>query len=133
MNSDTDTTDVLVVDDDPSIRKMLRELLADAGYSVYEAPDGIRGLERLRTHPTPLVVLLDWQMPGMDGLAVLHAVASDTLTAHRHAVILLTGRDDTSRQQSAFPPGISVTVLGKPFEAGALLDAVAQAARRLAP
>lgn len=130
-NMNSNATDVLVIDDAADLRQVLHFMLAHAGYTVYEAPNGMSGLDRLRSHPTPLVVLLDWRMPGMNGLAVLHALAADALMAQRHAVILLTVRYDEPDLRSAFPPNISVTVMGKPFELDALLDAVAHAAHSL--
>lgn len=129
MNSNA--IDVLVIDDAADLRQVLHFMLAHAGYNVYEAPNGMSGLDRLRTHPTPLVVLLDWLMPGMDGVAVLRALAADALMAQRHAVIMLTVRYDEPELLSAFPPNISVTVLSKPFELDALLRAVAHAAQSL--
>ena len=51
-------------------------MLEEAGYEVFEAPDGRAALDYLRTHPHGLGVLLDHHMPRMDGLAVLEAVSS---------------------------------------------------------
>ncbi len=124
---------VLIIEDDAGIRVSLRILLEDAGYTVYEARDGASGLTRLRGHPTPLVVLLDWRMPGMDGLEVLHAVATDAAIARRHAYILLTaGYDDPELITRAFPTDITVSVMGKPFHIQRLLRAVAAEADHLA-
>jgi two-component system NtrC family sensor kinase len=69
-------TGVLIVEDDEPTREVLVELLTDARYTVYQAPDGKLALERLRTHPEGLVVLLDLMMPGVDGFKVLQAVAA---------------------------------------------------------
>lgn len=108
-------------------------MLDGAGYVVYEAPDGMSGLNRLRTHPTPLVVLLDWQMPGMDGLQVLHALAADAPVAQRHVFILLTALYDAPELYSdPFPPEVAVSVLGKPFDMNRLLRAIAEATEQLA-
>lgn len=115
------------------MRKLLHAILECDGYTVYDAPDGMSGLDRLRTHPKSLVVLLDWQMPGMDGIQVLHALAADAPLAQQHAYILLTSLYDAPElHRSAFPPAIPVMVMGKPFEMDALLRAVAQAAQRIA-
>lgn len=128
----SETTDVLVIDDDGDLRELLHVMLASDGYTVYEAPDGVSGLDRLRTHPTALVVLLDWQMPGMDGIQVLHMLATDAPVARRHAFILLTSLYDAPElHRAALPPDIPVTVMCKPFDMDALLHAVAQAAEHI--
>jgi CheY-like chemotaxis protein len=124
---------VLVIDDDYGMRNSLQLLLGDAGYTVYEAPDGMSGLTRLRTLLTPLVVLLDWRMPGMDGLEMLHAVATDVSIAHQHTYILLTASyDDPALINYAFPAGITVSIVGKPVATSHLLRTVAAAADHLA-
>jgi CheY-like chemotaxis protein len=62
--------DVLVVDDDEALRTTMMEILGRAGYSVIDAEDGGAALERLATNHVG-VMLLDMQMPGLDGLGVL--------------------------------------------------------------
>jgi two-component system OmpR family response regulator len=52
---------VLVVDDDTAIRQVLVAFFTDEGYAVFEAPDGMSALERMRSSPRHLVVLLDWR------------------------------------------------------------------------
>ena len=127
-----ETTDVLVIDDDSDLRELLHLMLVSDGYAVYEAPDGVSGLDRLRTHPTSLVVLLDWQMPGLDGIQVLHALATEAPVAQRHAFILLTSLYDSPElHRAALPQDIPVTVMCKPFDMDALLHAVAQAAQHI--
>ena len=61
---------VLVVDDEPEIRRVLRTGLTARGYTVETAADGREGLERLR-QAAPDVILLDLMMPGMPGIEVL--------------------------------------------------------------
>jgi DNA-binding response OmpR family regulator len=66
-------TRVLVVDDDPDIRGLVRELLERTGHEVTEAPDGNAGLKRFYAeHPD--LVILDVQMPGLDGWSVLDRI-----------------------------------------------------------
>jgi CheY-like chemotaxis protein len=126
-------TDVLVVDDSLTLRQLIRAILEPAGYVVTEATDGKEGLAALREAPAPLVVLLDYQMPNMDGMEVLQAVvdAGGPLLAHDFIVI--------SANQATFPDvfidllrHLSIRVLAKPFDREVLLSAVAQAAERLA-
>lgn len=125
---------VLVVEDDRATRISIRETLADEGYTIYEAPDGLSALARLRGNPDPLIVLLDWMMPGMDGLEVLHALAADDPTARRHRYILMSAALDAPRfAGQTFPPDLEVAMIGKPFDLDRLLDLVARAAATLAP
>src|SRR5262249_35845865 len=79
-----------------------------------------------------LVVLLDWLLPGMDGLAVLQAMATDAPEAQRHVYVLMTARWDEARPLLArLPLDLVVTLVGKPFDVSDLLDVVAGAARYL--
>jgi CheY-like chemotaxis protein len=128
----TSSSHVLVVDDDPDIRWVLRTLLTEAGYTVAEAPDGAAALDRLRTCQHALVVLLDLQMPGVSGAHVIEAVAMDADLATRHAYLLLTANARTL--PLAFVnllTKLAVPVLAKPFEPAELLARVAEAAARL--
>src|SRR5260370_42372512 len=63
-------THLLVVDDSPTVRLTLRSWLEPAGHQVDEAADGVAALVQLAALPGPLVVLLDYQMPGLTGFEV---------------------------------------------------------------
>jgi|SRR5579863_1053945 len=67
---------ILIADDRPSSRELLRVILERAGYDVLEAEDGEAALQQIHLRE-PDLVLLDLQMPKLDGLAVLQAVRSD--------------------------------------------------------
>ncbi|HKB05186.1 MAG TPA: response regulator, partial [Gemmataceae bacterium] len=82
---------VLVVDDSPTIRRVLGLTLQKNGFQVVEAADGEEALDRAR-EKAPDVVLLDVQMPGMDGYAVCQQLRQSPATA-RTPVVLLGGRD----------------------------------------
>src|SRR5690348_14041695 len=81
---------VLIVDDDPDIRTTLRLLLEDEGYEVEERGDGLACLGALHASPNPLVVLLDYRMPHLNGDEVMRAVAAEGDLTARHAFVLLT-------------------------------------------
>lgn len=126
---------VLVVDDDDGIRATLVFLLQGEGYHVDEAPDGKPALVRLRESHERMVVLLDLQMPGMDGLALLDAVAANEPLATRHAYILLTATPDRTLplKTATLLTQLKVPVVAKPFDIDTLIEAVRQAEERLGP
>lgn len=124
--------EILVVDDDASIRETLQMVLEDDGYTVTEVADGRAALAFLRQHKDPVVVLLDHVMPGMDGAQTLRAVSQDEHLARTHAYILLT-----ASARSVIPSllssldNLSVTVIAKPFDLDELLATVARTCRDL--
>ena len=83
------TARVLLVDDEPSIRTMLRGYLQADGFAVTEAVDGEQAMARLRGEPAD-VVLLDIMLPGMDGLEVLRQIR----TSSDAFVILISARGE---------------------------------------
>lgn len=123
---------VLVVEDDDAIRETLVDLLQDAGYVVNAARDGRPALTRLHQSKERLVVLLDLNMPGLDGKAVLQAVAAHDVLATRHAFILMTANERTLPLDFALLlTQLQVSVVAKPFDIDHLLELVAQASTRL--
>ena len=120
--SPADPVDVLVVEDDASVRTSLAEMLRSDGYRVVEAMDCESALERLNSHPVG-VVLLDVLLPGLSGLWLLDEVED------LPPVILCTGHlyDPAviARRDKVF------MFLEKPVEPPRLLKAVAAATGRL--
>jgi len=120
---------VMIVEDDRSIREVVRFVLEDAGYQVFEAEHGRVALEVLRASSQRMIVLLDLFMPQVGSAAVLKAVAADEHLATHHAAILTTVTPQhIARRVVDLPPNLPVQYLQKPFELGALLDTVARAA-----
>ena len=78
---------ILVIDDDPDVRKLVRINLTSSGFQVLEAGEGQQGIELARQHQ-PSLVLLDLMMPVMDGWTVLKELESDAATAGLPIVIL---------------------------------------------
>jgi len=87
------TSDILIVDDDASIRSMLGFVFDDAGYTVVEAADGEEALAALRRSP-PALMVLDLMMPGIDGVEVLRQRDADRLAPDTR-VLILTAKLDT--------------------------------------
>ena len=119
---------ILVMDDDPSMRELLRLHLSNAGYSVLVAEDAIRaGHLLLRRRPD--LVLGEIKMPFMDGLEFLRAVKADR-TTRSVPVIFLTARADAEAQAKKLGAAAFLT---KPLLLPELLSTVArQIERRVA-
>lgn len=106
-----ETAEILIVDDDADVRSLVRAALEGDGYAVTEARSGVEAMERVRAR-RPGLVLLDVNMPEMNGFAVAHAIKEE-----RGAflpVILLTALADTASRQRGIDAGAD-EVLSKPF------------------
>lgn len=117
---------VLVAEDSPVVRAMLRRQLEDNGFRVAEADDGDEAL-RMAREVSPAVILLDIEMPKLDGRAVLKALKADPRMADT-PVVFLTGVRDTDDLVAALELGAH-DYLCKPFESAELLARVSAAAR----
>lgn len=101
---------VLVVDDDPKLLNMLRRTLMYEGFQVTTAPDGNAALAEMQAH-RPDVVVLDWMMPGLDGIGVMkHLRAANDKTL----VLMLTARDAVENRVEGLEAGAD-DYLVKPF------------------
>ncbi len=117
---------VLVVEDDPVSRRLLCAQLKKEGCLVVAAEDGHQGLEMALEH-CPSVVVTDWMMPRMDGIAMVRALRRSEFGRKLH-VILLTGRDEDDRVVEAFENGVD-EYLTKPLNPRILIARVRSAAR----
>lgn len=115
---------ILVIDDDPLVRRSLQMLLSQAGYAVEAAASGMEGLEKLPEGHFDLV-MTDVRMPEMDGFAVLRAIRDYCAASQRPPFeeVVLTGYNDVHALESAQSLGIRHFVL-KPFDTDELLDEV---------
>jgi len=115
---------VLLVDDEDSLRRVMKDLLEREGYIVSEARDGVQALDEVdRTGPD--VIVLDLNLPGLDGYGVLSHLRSRPATADI-PVVVLTAKGDEDNEVRVFELGAD-DFLSKPFRARALsarLDAV---------
>ena len=116
------TIKVLVVDDEYYMRKVVRTLLMSIGVcTIYEASDGPAGLEIIRTM-APDVVIVDWEMPGLDGAGFVRMVRSpETFPFPDVPIIMLTGDGERSRVIEAVQIGVNEFLL-KPVSSKALQD-----------
>jgi diguanylate cyclase (GGDEF)-like protein len=120
-------TTILVVDDDPDLRDILRSILEPTGFQVMEAADGEAALDVIRRHH-PDLVILDYAMPRVDGLHVCHVLKQDLLLRHL-PVIMLTGRGEIRDKVHGLDAGAD-DYLVKPFEPQELLARVRMVLRR---
>ncbi len=115
---------ILVVDDDPQIRRVMRVTLTGQGYEVDDVKNGEAALEKLRDARFDLV-LLDMNMPGMGGLETCRAIRAQSEVA----IVMLTVRDAESDKVEALDAGADDYVT-KPYTAPELLARIRAALRR---
>lgn len=107
-----DEVDVLVVDDDPDVREVLSLLLEIDGYQVRQAPNAAVALEAIEEH-MPMCVLLDLEMPGMDGVELARRLREREGAGI--VLISVTGWLDAKRHEAAERAGVDY-VLTKPVD-----------------
>lgn len=96
---------ILVVDDDPILREFANVYLATPSTTIDTASDGATGLKRIRENPYD-IVLLDIEMPNLDGFAVLQQIRADAELRHL-PVIMLTSHDDSASIDQAYQYDVS--------------------------
>src|SRR3954468_5779568 len=117
----------LIVEDEPSIREIVRLHLSLAGFETDEAADGRAALDRLRTDRFDLVVL-DVMLPGVDGVSLCRALRSGGPNA-RAAVLMLTARDTEPEKVIGLESGAD-DYLTKPFGVREFMARVTAVLRR---
>lgn len=118
---------ILVIDDDPVIRRVVCKSLADAGYEARSAATGSEGLMLAHANP-PDLVLVDVMMPEMDGYQVCAQLRRDPLTVHL-PVIMLTALDQTESVIKGLRAGAD-DYLTKPFDITELITRIEAHLRR---
>ncbi|MBC3931022.1 hybrid sensor histidine kinase/response regulator [Undibacterium curvum] len=112
---------VMVVDDSLTVRRVTQRLLTREGYQVILAKDGIDALEQLQS-VTPDVMLVDIEMPRMDGFDLTRNVRSDSRTSHI-PIIMITSRTADKHRNYAKELGVN-EYFGKPYREDDLLAAI---------
>ena len=118
---------VLTVDDSRTMREMLRLALADAGFRVVQAEDGVHGLEVLQAEARPPeVIVTDINMPRMDGFGFIEEVRGDQ-RYRAIPILVLTTESDAEKKNRARMAGATGWIV-KPFNPDKLVDAIRRVA-----
>ncbi|HEY8163059.1 MAG: response regulator [Methylocystis sp.] len=115
------TKTILTVDDSRTMREMLRIALADAGFNVVQAEDGIHGLEVLE-NVSPDAIITDINMPRMDGFGFIESVRGHE-THRALPILVLTTESDDQKKDRARRAGATGWIV-KPFNPTKLVDAI---------
>lgn len=110
---------ILIADDDPGIRDLLRDMVEGLGYEAISLPNGAAALA---AGEPPDVVLLDLQMPGMDGYKVCQVLRRGVRT-RQIPVVMMTASDDPHLNREAYAAGAQACV-PKPFRKEGLIAAI---------
>lgn len=110
----------LIVDDSRPIRRIEGEILKDLGFETADACNGREALDRLQTCPLPDVVLVDWNMPEMDGLEFIKAVRREARYSGI-VILMVTTETETDQMLRALTAGADEYLM-KPFQKEGLVD-----------
>jgi PleD family two-component response regulator len=127
VSSQTLLTTILIADDDPDLRDIVRSILEPAGFAVAEAVDGEFALQAVRSH-TPDLMILDYMMPRMTGPELCERLKQDMLLRYV-PIIMLTGKSEIHDKVYGINAGAD-DYLVKPFEPQELLARVRMVLRR---
>jgi two-component system chemotaxis response regulator CheY len=111
---------ILLVDDSRTVRSVCRDMLAGYDMDIVDAENGAIALEIVRSQPPFDVVLLDWNMPVMNGITFLETLMQEQLE-RRPVVIMCTTENDMSHIGRAIKAGASEYIM-KPFDESVLED-----------
>jgi DNA-binding response OmpR family regulator len=103
---------VLIVDDEPAVRKTVRGVLESSGFECEESENGASALEWLKEHHTD-VIIVDYQMPIMNGLSLLERVQKSSHNGRTPRVIMLSGLIKEKEKQEARNLG-AYAIIDKP-------------------
>ena len=105
---------VLIVDDSKPIRKIIIRMIRQMGHEIFEAGDGEQALSQMESHPDIGLVMLDWNMPEMDGLETLEALNARDTSFTRPMVVMVTTENEMGKIVEAMSKGANEYIM-KPF------------------
>ncbi|MGD0866993.1 MAG: response regulator [Rhizomicrobium sp.] len=119
----SDKSTCLVVDDSSAIRRVVASLFRDLNFDVAEAPTGVHAVEHCKKE-VPDIIMLDWNMPEMDGISCLRVLRAMEMP-RRPIIVMCTTEIKVSKIQEALAAGADEYIM-KPFNRDVLLDKLAQ-------
>lgn len=105
---------ILIVDDSVPMRSLLREMILKMEHQALEAGNGKEALAQLKTHPDIGLILLDWNMPEMDGMQLLDALGAKVKSAKRPRVVIVSTECEMGKIVQAMDRGADEYIM-KPF------------------
>jgi len=105
---------VLIVDDSGPIRKIMAKMLNEMGLETVEAINGKAALSQLEAHPDVELLMLDWNMPEMNGIELSEAMKARKNSEHRPTIVMCTTENEMSKIVRAMTKGANEYIM-KPF------------------
>jgi len=102
------------VDDSKIVRKVVRKIVENLGFSALEAEDGQQAVDQVKANNVD-VIILDWNMPVMDGLTCMKTIRADTSLPRQPIIVFCTTENEFSKIQEAVMSGANEYVM-KPFD-----------------
>ena len=110
----------LIIDDSRAMRRILRQIVEPLGFQIAEAGNGVEGLRRLAEHRETELVLVDWNMPEMNGIDFVKVVRSDPRN-RQIKVVMVTTETEPSKMARALMMGVDEFIM-KPFTPDVVFD-----------
>lgn len=105
---------VLIVDDSGPIRKIMGKMLASMGLEILEAEHGKEALSQLEMHPDIGLLMLDWNMPVMNGIELLEAMKQEKKSDFKPTIVMVSTENEMSKIVKAMTKGANEYIM-KPF------------------
>ena len=110
----------LIIDDSRAMRHILRRIVEPLGFQVSEAGHGVEGLRRLNEQPGTELVLVDWNMPEMNGLEFVKAVRANPMNEPTR-LVMVTSETEPAQMARALMAGVDEFIM-KPFTSELLVN-----------